>query len=67
MSQAQTARIAQQLLSDIGSGAEPDEIAAWFSTDVQFEIPGDVKALPWIGRRASGVEPLLTSSSGRAL
>jgi ketosteroid isomerase-like protein len=51
MSQEQTVRIAQQLLAQIGSGAEPDDIAASFSTDVQFEVPGDVGALPWIGRR----------------
>ena len=52
MSQEQSVRIAQQLLADIGSGAEPDVIAALFSTDVQFEVPGDVGALPWIGRRS---------------
>ena len=51
MSQEQNVRIAQQLLTGIGSGAEPDEIAALFSTDVLFEIPGDFDALPWIGRR----------------
>jgi ketosteroid isomerase-like protein len=52
MSQEQSVHIAQQLLADIGSGAEPDEIAALFSTEVQFEVPGDVGALPWIGRRS---------------
>lgn len=51
MSQEQTVRIAQQLLAEIGSGGEPDEIAALFSTDVQFEVPGDIGALPWIGHR----------------
>jgi ketosteroid isomerase-like protein len=51
VSQEQTARIAQQLLTYIGAGAEPNEIAALFSADVQFEVPGDVGALPWIGRR----------------
>lgn len=52
MSQEQSARIAQQLLTEIGSGTEPDEIAALFSTDVLLEVPGDVGALPWIGRRS---------------
>jgi ketosteroid isomerase-like protein len=52
MSQEQSVRIAQQLLTKIGSGTEPDEIAALFSTDVLFEVPGDVGALPWIGRRS---------------
>jgi ketosteroid isomerase-like protein len=42
-------RIAQQLLARIE--ADPDEIAALFSLDVQFEIAGDIGALPWIGRR----------------
>ena len=51
MSQEQTAQVARQLLADIGSGAGPDEIAALFSASVQFEVPGDVGALPWIGRR----------------
>jgi len=59
VSQEQTARIAQQLLANIGSGADPDEIAALFSADVQFEVPGDVGALPWIGplrkHRVAGV------------
>ncbi len=50
MSREQTVRIAQQLLAEIGSGAEPAEIAALFTGDVQFEVPGDIGALPWIGR-----------------
>jgi ketosteroid isomerase-like protein len=50
MSQEQTVRIVQQLLARIGSGAEPEEIAAIFSDDVQLEVPGDIGALPWIGR-----------------
>jgi ketosteroid isomerase-like protein len=51
MSQEQAVRIAQRLLADIGAGVDPDEIAALFSADVQFEVPGDIGALPWIGRR----------------
>ena len=51
MSQEQTTRISQQLSTYIGFGAEPDEIAALFKTDVELEVPGDVGALPWIGRR----------------
>jgi ketosteroid isomerase-like protein len=51
MSQEQAVRIAQRLLADIGAGVAPDEIAALFSADVQFEVPGDIGALPWIGRR----------------
>ena|SRR2546423_8457321 len=51
VSQERNRRIAQQLLAGIGGGVDPDEIAALFSVDVQFEIAGDVGALPWIGRR----------------
>jgi len=50
MSEEQAVRIAQRLLADIGAGVDPDEIAALFSADVQFEVPGDIGALPWIGR-----------------
>jgi uncharacterized protein len=51
MSREETNRIAQQLLADIGAGAQPEKIAALFSADVRFEIPGDNGALPWIGQR----------------
>jgi uncharacterized protein len=51
VSQEQNSRIAKQLLAYIGAGADPDEIAALFSVDVQFEIAGDVGALPWLGLR----------------
>ena len=52
MGQEQAALIAQQFLDSIGAGADADEIAALFSVDVQFEVPGDVGALPWIGRKS---------------
>jgi ketosteroid isomerase-like protein len=51
VSQEQNFRIAQQLLAGIGEGADPDEIGALFSVDVQFEIAGDIGALPWIGQK----------------
>ena len=44
-----TLAIAQKLLEQIGSGADPDLIAQAFSEDVALEIPGDETALPWIG------------------
>jgi hypothetical protein len=46
VSQEQTGRTAQQLLAGIGAGADPDEVASLFSPDVQFELPGEVGALP---------------------
>lgn len=51
MSQQQNICIAQQLLAQIGKGGAPDKIADSFSGDVEFEIAGDVDALPWIGMR----------------
>ena len=51
VSREQNSRIAQELLASIGQGADPDEIATLFSGDVQFEIAGDVGALPWIGQK----------------
>jgi len=51
MSEEQTAGIARQLLAGMSERADPDQIAALFSVDVQFEIAGDVGAFPWIGRK----------------
>jgi ketosteroid isomerase-like protein len=46
----ETTRIAKELLARMGAGADHDEIAALFSTDLDFEIAGDVGVLPWIAR-----------------
>jgi ketosteroid isomerase-like protein len=51
MSRQQNIGVAQKLLEGIGSGRDPDEIAALFDADVVFEIQGDDGVLPWIGRR----------------
>ena len=51
MSREQNSGVAQELLASIAQGADPDEIATLFSGDVQFEIAGDVGALPWIGQK----------------
>jgi len=48
---SEAARVAKELLARMGAGAEPDEIAALFSTDLDFEIAGDVDVLPWIGKK----------------
>jgi ketosteroid isomerase-like protein len=42
--------LAQRLLAAIGEQA-PAEVAAMFSDDAPFEIPGDDGVLPWIGHR----------------
>ncbi|CAN7325299.1 nuclear transport factor 2 family protein [Pseudoduganella sp. LjRoot289] len=51
MSIEETTRIAEEFLARMGSGAAPDDVAALFSTDLEFEIAGDVGALPWIGKK----------------
>ncbi|MBV6688043.1 nuclear transport factor 2 family protein [Xanthomonas euvesicatoria pv. physalidis] len=52
MSMQNNLAIAQNFLEKIGSGASPEAIAAMFSADLQWHIPGDPSALPWIGRRS---------------
>jgi ketosteroid isomerase-like protein len=49
MSAEQNHSIAQQLLTRLGQGESPESIAELFSPDLDFEIPGDIGALPWIG------------------
>lgn len=51
MSQDSNRELAQQFLGLMASQAAPEAIAALFSPDVQFAIPGDDNVLPWIGRR----------------
>ena len=50
MSQEENLAIARQFLAALGEGKEPTVIAAMFSENVVFEIPGDSAALPWIGQ-----------------
>jgi ketosteroid isomerase-like protein len=52
MSIKDTTRFADEFLGRMGSGAAPADIAALFSADLDFEIAGDVGALPWIGKKA---------------
>lgn len=35
----------------MGSGAVPEEMASLFSEDVDWDIPGDTRRVPWIGRK----------------
>jgi uncharacterized protein len=51
MSHQHNIAIATKLLEGIGSGKDPDEIAALFDADLVFEIQGDDGVLPWIGRK----------------
>lgn len=51
MSIQETSRIAEEFLTRMGGGASPDDIASLFSNELDFEIAGDVGALPWIGKK----------------
>ncbi|MGF6604218.1 ketosteroid isomerase-like protein [Paraburkholderia sp. GAS448] len=44
-------RLAQQFLERLRSGAAPDEIASLCTPDLDWNVPGDPGALPWIGRK----------------
>ncbi|ATS22658.1 ketosteroid isomerase [Xanthomonas phaseoli pv. phaseoli] len=65
MSMQNNLAIAQNFLEKIGSGASPETIAAMFSADLQWHIPGDPSALPWVGRRSGrgAVEAFVRDSS----
>ncbi|MEN5038731.1 nuclear transport factor 2 family protein [Stenotrophomonas sp. TWI1149] len=58
-------KIAHRFLEKIGSGAAPEEIASLFSADLEWHIPGDSAALPWIGRQSGrrAVENFMRDSS----
>lgn len=51
MSVIQTSRVVNELLTRMGAGADPDHMAALFSDDLDFAVPGDADAFPWIGRK----------------
>ncbi|MBO9738012.1 nuclear transport factor 2 family protein [Xanthomonas axonopodis pv. begoniae] len=65
MSMQNNLAIAQNFLEKIGSGASPETIGAMFSADLQWHIPGDPSALPWVGRRSGrgAVEAFVRDSS----
>src|ERR1700739_2855467 len=44
-------RLAQQFLERLRSGAAPDEIASLCTPDLEWDVPGDLGALPWIGHK----------------
>ncbi len=46
-----TRRVAVQLFTDLANGRDPDQLAAHFAEDVDWYIPGDIDAVPWIGRK----------------
>ncbi|MCX4163642.1 MULTISPECIES: nuclear transport factor 2 family protein [Paraburkholderia] len=44
-------RLAKQFLEKLGSGASADEIASLCTLDLDWNVPGDPGALPWIGHK----------------
>jgi ketosteroid isomerase-like protein len=67
MDQPGTVTLARRLLAGIGEGQPADLVAALFSDDVQFEIPGDDGVLPWIGHRTGRQAVINFISTTRAL
>ncbi len=64
MSSDENLAVAQAFLGAIGSNAAPSRVSAMFAEDVMFEIPGDIGALPWIGRMTgrAAVESFVTDA-----
>jgi ketosteroid isomerase-like protein len=50
-SSEETLSVAKQLFSKMGAGATPEDIASLFSEDVDWDIPGNVEIVPWIGKK----------------
>jgi ketosteroid isomerase-like protein len=52
MQQTDIKQIAQEFLVRLGGGAAPEQVAELCSTELDWNIPGDTGALPWIGHRS---------------
>lgn len=65
MSMQDNLAVAYSFLEKVGSGASPEAISALFSADLEWHIPGDPTALPWIGRKSGrgAVEAFVRESS----
>lgn len=49
MCEDDTRRVTNRLLARLGSTADPEDVAALFCRKVDWAVPGDRSALPWIG------------------
>jgi len=52
MSSSANLQIAKTFLTKMASGAPPDDVAALFSADLDWNVPGDVSVLPWVGHQS---------------
>jgi ketosteroid isomerase-like protein len=50
--QADNIAIARELVSRLGSDADPDAIVELFAEGMTWDVPGDTSAFPWIGRQS---------------
>ncbi|MFM0729520.1 hypothetical protein PQQ52_03345 [Paraburkholderia sediminicola] len=57
MNSSENLRLAQQFLEKMGSGASAEEIASLCTPDLDWNIPGDSRALLTCGNRVNGVQP----------
>jgi len=48
-----TMHVVGNYFSFMAQGKAPEEIATLFSDDVDWDIPGDVDTVPWLGKRRS--------------
>ena len=51
MAQEQNLAIAEDFLARMGRGEAPEKVAELFSEDLEWEIAGDIGALPWLGKK----------------
>ena len=54
MCEERTRHVTNRLLAKLGCGADPEDLAALFCRKVDWAVPGDAGALPWIGRGRVG-------------
>jgi ketosteroid isomerase-like protein len=52
MQQTDIKQIAQEFLARFGGGAAPEHVAELCSPDLDWNILGDIGALPWTGRKS---------------
>jgi len=51
MTASSNMQLAQNFLEKMGAKASPEEMAALCVPDLQWTVPGDTSALPWIGEK----------------